>query len=91
MATAGGGPWGSSKMDLESFLTCSICMEPFRSPKILPCVHSFCLQCLRSCLTSASGTTVASYKKKGGFPVPRAGSSCPLQKILNLPIPGMIR
>ena len=28
--------------------TCSLCMEPYRgrSPKILPCFHTFCLPCL---------------------------------------------
>ncbi|XP_006823704.2 E3 ubiquitin-protein ligase TRIM71-like [Saccoglossus kowalevskii] len=30
----------------EDLLTCSICLERYRNPKILPCHHSFCLPCL---------------------------------------------
>ena len=26
--------------------TCSICLETFKKPKALPCIHTFCLQCL---------------------------------------------
>ena len=29
-----------------SELTCSICLEVFTDPRILPCVHSFCFDCL---------------------------------------------
>ena len=31
---------------LEEQLTCSICLEQYTNPKILPCFHSFCLDCL---------------------------------------------
>ncbi|XP_070550077.1 E3 ubiquitin-protein ligase TRIM56-like [Ptychodera flava] len=30
----------------EDFLCCTICLEQFKSPKILPCLHTFCEQCL---------------------------------------------
>ncbi|KAJ8021089.1 E3 ubiquitin-protein ligase TRIM56 [Holothuria leucospilota] len=30
----------------EDFLHCHICREPYNVPKMLPCLHSFCLQCL---------------------------------------------
>lgn len=41
---------------LNDLLQCSICMEAFQisgrmKPKMLPCQHSFCLQCLRSMST----------------------------------------
>ena len=26
--------------------SCSICLETFKEPKVLPCIHTFCLQCL---------------------------------------------
>ncbi|XP_006821579.1 tripartite motif-containing protein 3-like [Saccoglossus kowalevskii] len=33
----------------ERFLTCTICLEPYQeAPKLLPCLHSFCSNCLRS-------------------------------------------
>lgn len=29
-------------------LTCQLCVKPFSDPRILPCLHSFCCQCLNS-------------------------------------------
>ena len=29
--------------------TCPICLEMFDNPKSLPCLHTFCLKCLRGC------------------------------------------
>lgn len=31
---------------MESLLTCSICLETFNDPRTLPCFHSFCRHCL---------------------------------------------
>ncbi|XP_019622728.1 PREDICTED: tripartite motif-containing protein 3-like [Branchiostoma belcheri] len=31
----------------DEFLSCSICLEPFHHPKTLPCLHTFCEDCLR--------------------------------------------
>lgn len=30
----------------EDYLSCPICHEPYKQPKLLPCVHSYCRQCL---------------------------------------------
>ncbi|XP_078614334.1 uncharacterized protein LOC144883613 [Branchiostoma floridae x Branchiostoma japonicum] len=30
----------------EDFLECQICLQPYRQPKVLSCLHSFCQQCL---------------------------------------------
>ena len=30
----------------EEFLRCKICLENYKSPKILPCLHTFCQACL---------------------------------------------
>src|SRR5580693_9487921 len=41
---------------------CSICLEPFKKPKALPCLHTFCLECL---------------EKYGENEVPEAKVPCP--------------
>lgn len=30
----------------EDYLTCRICMDTYKDPKVLTCQHSFCLRCL---------------------------------------------
>ncbi|XP_078691194.1 tripartite motif-containing protein 2-like [Branchiostoma floridae x Branchiostoma belcheri] len=34
----------------EEFLVCQICLEDFRQPKVLPCLHTFCQPCLERLL-----------------------------------------
>ncbi|WAR17639.1 TRIM3-like protein, partial [Mya arenaria] len=34
--------------DVEEIITCSICMEIFNLPCVLPCQHTFCEHCLSS-------------------------------------------
>ena len=40
--------------------TCGLCMEPYsrgRSPKLLPCFHTFCLPCLTALAENVTSTT----------------------------------
>ncbi|XP_064609160.1 E3 ubiquitin-protein ligase TRIM56-like [Liolophura sinensis] len=46
----------------EKFLTCSICLEQFKTPKLLPCLHTFCLKCLKE--------HVERSVRNGSFPCP---------------------
>ncbi|XP_072024137.1 uncharacterized protein [Amphiura filiformis] len=36
------------------FLKCVICSEPFNDPRVLPCLHSFCCECLENWAKSCS-------------------------------------
>ncbi|XP_035698703.1 tripartite motif-containing protein 3-like [Branchiostoma floridae] len=35
----------------EQFLTCPVCMLHFRDPRVLPCLHTFCRECLQEWTT----------------------------------------
>ncbi|XP_035698797.1 tripartite motif-containing protein 2-like [Branchiostoma floridae] len=35
----------------EQFLTCPVCMLHFRDPRVLPCLHTFCRDCLQEWAT----------------------------------------
>ena len=52
-------PWSvamASADDLEQKLTCSICLQLFREPRLLPCGHTYCQHCLTSYITSRPPT-----------------------------------
>merc|ERR1712126_136479 len=38
---------------LDEMLRCSICLDEYKSPKALPCQHSFCAACLKPLLTQS--------------------------------------
>jgi len=33
--------------ELDETLECSICKEVLKDPRILPCEHTFCLECIK--------------------------------------------
>ena len=35
------------RSQLNSLTECSVCTETFRDPRILPCVHTYCLKCIQ--------------------------------------------
>ena len=47
--------------------TCSVCLELFSEPKVLPCCHTFCLKCLEK--------TARSGQKKGEIACPQCRKS----------------
>jgi len=66
MAAASG-----SALQIPNITDCSICLESFKEPKLLPCIHTFCLQCLH---------TYCENKK------PDEELACPLcRKVFSLP------
>ena len=38
----------SAEKELSDMTECSICSEVFTDPRVLPCIHTFCLKCLLS-------------------------------------------
>ncbi|XP_066271397.1 tripartite motif-containing protein 2-like [Branchiostoma lanceolatum] len=36
----------------DEFLVCQVCLEDFKQPKMLPCLHTFCQSCLEKLLTT---------------------------------------
>ena len=36
----------SLRSKFEEHLTCSVCLEQLKDPKVLPCLHSFCHDCI---------------------------------------------
>ena len=66
---------------LEEQLTCSICLDQYTNPKALPCLHSFCLDCLKGVLPEV--TQQGHYS----LPCPTCRSPCqlPQQGIETLP------
>ncbi|XP_078695024.1 protein meiotic P26-like [Branchiostoma floridae x Branchiostoma belcheri] len=37
---------------VDEFLVCQVCLEDFRQPKMLPCLHTFCQPCLEKLLAA---------------------------------------
>ena len=62
----------SSRLDsLEeaSLLECGICLEQYKDPRALPCLHSFCLECLKKHVS-------ASKDADGSFSCPKCRDHC---------------
>ena len=69
-------------MDIKTFLenlheeiSCTVCMTTFTEPKILPCLHSFCLHCLDGILrTSGRHDIIACPECRKEVEVPSSGN-----------------
>ena len=69
-----------SAADLHQHITdlteCSICKETMSSPKILPCIHTFCLRCLEgSYQDNLPGDMIACSLCRTEFAIPEGGLS----------------
>lgn len=63
----------------ESVITCQICMEIFESPRILPCQHTFCKNCVIS-LIKKNCLDESARVKRAAFPCPNCRRECKIYK-----------
>ena len=55
-------------------LQCAICLDDINDPRILPCIHSFCLGCLEQyCRDKLPGDEVPCPECRSGFVIPKNG------------------
>jgi len=65
----------SADKELDDMTECSICTEVFTDPRVLPCIHTFCLKCL---------------EHYGKDRPPRGRMPCPLcRKKFTIPLAGL--
>lgn len=75
----------TTKNDHMNFLRCFICNRSYTSPKLLPCLHSFCLTCLENscsdvtCLLTDEDCSDVSTEDNPMLP-PVASITCPMCK-----------
>ncbi|CAI8019420.1 Tripartite motif-containing protein 2 [Geodia barretti] len=55
---------------LSKQLSCSVCLEEYRRPRVLPCLHVFCEACLEK--------LVGTQRDKLSAPVPQLPQALPL-------------
>ena len=67
-------PTAEALHKLEEQLTCSICLDQYTNPKALPCLHSFCLDCLKGVTVLPEVTQQGHYS----LPCPTCRSPCQL-------------
>nr|XP_039264279.1 protein zyg-11 homolog [Styela clava] len=72
---------------VENLLQCAVCMESYeesgpRTPKMLPCQHSFCVDCLRN-ISRAGRIQCPSCRKQFSIPVDELSRSFVLIQLLD--------
>ncbi|XP_071835375.1 E3 ubiquitin-protein ligase TRIM56-like [Apostichopus japonicus] len=57
----------------DNFLQCAICMEGYKSPRMLPCIHSFCLKCLEKLAQSLQNKPFSCPTCRAAVAIPKTG------------------
>ena len=74
----------SLRRQVSETVNCPICLENFKDPRSLPCVHSFCFQCLQGLYQNRNpGNNVSCPVCRKMFQIPQGGlKSLPLNFVL---------
>ena len=54
-AEGGGDLFSTSLQKLDDELTCPVCTDHFKEPKVLPCLHYYCKTCIADLIKRAKG------------------------------------
>ncbi|XP_066286072.1 tripartite motif-containing protein 2-like [Branchiostoma lanceolatum] len=57
----------------DEFLVCQVCLEDFKQPKMLPCLHTFCQPCLERLLATEPVGKLDCPTCRQDVPLPRNG------------------
>ena len=68
----------SSLGPITEMLTCPICLETYKSPMYLPCLHSFCDACIKTFIISRTESDSKDADTKMGFPCPVCRTFTPM-------------
>ena len=59
---------------LSDVMECPICIEVFTDPRLLPCVHTYCLKCIKAWRDEQSGDILACPVCRKEFTLPSSGA-----------------
>ena len=59
--------------DVDKELTCAICLSRYETPKVLPCLHTYCKGCLEDLFKKARGDQVTCPQCKEEHQLPEEG------------------
>jgi len=63
--------------ELSSITKCSVCCETFNDPRQLPCIHTYCLKCIRGFTKdNQPGDDIPCPPCRKGFTIPEGGIRC---------------
>ena len=60
----------SLQIDISEEIKCPICLEQLKQPKILPCQHTYCLECLEEVAKLNNPDTVDCPECRREFKIP---------------------
>jgi len=67
----------SAKKALDDLTECSICSDVFNDPRTLPCIHTYCLECIKGwCRSKPPGVEVDCPLCRKAFVIPVGGVQC---------------